>query len=79
MFSKRKPVTKDVQAGAVYQRSNDGRVVEVAKVVSVYDRDGITHVRFELGYQRPNRVDFEGLRVLALHAFSERYYAVAAA
>jgi hypothetical protein len=58
----------------MYARESNGRIVEVAKVVSVHDdRAGIPHVRFELSYQRPTRIDFEGLRMLALDVFAERY------
>lgn len=74
MFLKRKTPPGDIREGGVYQFERDGRVVEVAKVVSLYDdRDGIPHVRYELGYQRADRVDFEGTRVLALRTFAERY------
>lgn len=77
MFSKRKSSTREVREGTLYQRDFDGRVVEVAKIIDLYDdRAGIPHVRYELSYQRPTRVDFEGLRVLALQSFVERYYAV---
>ncbi len=79
MFSKRNSSPKDVREGTLYQRDFDGRVVEVAKVIKLYDdRAGIPHVRYELSYQRPTRVDFEGMRVLALQSFVERYYAVGA-
>lgn len=77
MFIKRKPSLDDIREGAIYRHERDGRVVEVAKVVSIYDdRDGIPHVRFELSYQRSMHTDFEGLRVLARKTFAERYHAV---
>lgn len=77
MFIKRKTSLDDIREGAVYQRERDGRVVEVAKVMSIYDdRAGIPHVRFELSYQRSTRTDYEGLRVLAREIFAERYRAV---
>ncbi len=74
MFIKRKPPPADIREGAMYARESNGRIVEVAKVVSLHDdRAGIPHVRFELSYQRPTRIDFEGLRTLALDVFAERY------
>lgn len=76
MFTKRKSSPDVIREGAVYQRKNDGRVVETAKVVALYDdRAGIPHVRFELSYQRATRTDFEGLRVLARDVFAELYHA----
>lgn len=76
MFIKRKSSSDDIREGAIYQHERDGRVVEVAKVVSIYDdRDGIPHVRFEMSYQRSTRSDYEGLRVLAREVFAERYRA----
>ncbi|MFQ5959658.1 MAG: hypothetical protein ACE5LF_09850 [Alphaproteobacteria bacterium] len=78
MFGRRNPSPKDVREGNLYQREYDGRVVEIAKVVELYgDRAGVPHVRYELSYQRPTRADFEGLRVLALQSFVERYHAAA--
>lgn len=74
MFTKRKTPQSEVCEGSIFHRESDGRVVEVAKVVAIYDdRAGIPHVRFELSYQRPMRTDFEGLRVLALEVFAQRY------
>lgn len=77
MFIKRKSLPEEIREGAVYQREHGGRVVEVAKVISLYDdRAGIPHVRFELSYQRSTRTDFEGMRVLAREIFAEMYHPV---
>jgi hypothetical protein len=54
--------------------------VEVAEVLFVGDDgSGIPHVRFQYSYRYSNREDEQGVRVLALKAFTRRFRPVEAA
>jgi hypothetical protein len=74
MFFWRNPTGESVREGAVYQRRHPNNFVERAEVVWVgKDPFGIPHVRYQVSYVRPDRRDHEGIRMLALSSFAERY------
>ncbi len=74
LLKKRNPDVGDVKVGAVYQKAHQGSIVETATVLSVgADSFGIPHVRFQVRFERPNRMFLEDARVLALETFTENY------
>ena len=67
---------KDIEIcpGSLYRHTSKGQVVETAKVIAVGpDKQGITHVRFEVSVIRPSSRFFNDSRLLALNSFSQRY------
>ena len=64
----------EVRAGAVFNRFNNARILETARVVSVEDfESGIPHVRYDCCLRREDRVFENGPRILALPIFLERF------
>ena len=62
----------DVTTGALYGRSDGGKVVETARVLSIsFDVAGIPHVRFSLHHERSEASD--ELRILCLRSFQEQF------
>jgi len=65
----------EVRPGELYRRSKGKRMTELATVLELrQDPFGITHVRFDLAFERPDAGRFEGgTRILALRAFIATY------
>jgi len=77
----RDKIPMNILPGSVFERSHgEFNSVEVAEVIWVGDDVlGIPHVRFQFSYRYSNREEGQGVRILALKAFAERFRPVAAA
>lgn len=74
MFFARKRALSEVEAGTVYFRDGTGQAVEYAEVVEIApDGMGISHVRYRVTHANGTRAISDGLRVLALSCFAERF------
>ena len=74
MLFKRRKVTESVCEGSVFERVYSTNTVEQAEVLWVgNDSVGIPHVRFNMSYLRAQRREPQGMRILALDCFAERY------
>ena len=64
-----------IRAGSTFRRIRRDRMVETAKISSVYaDSAGIPHVRFEVVFHNASRAAVrEGPRVLAVKTFIEMF------
>ena len=71
----------DLRPGSVFERVHDAsNSSEVAEVVSLADDVfGIPHVRFQMSYRCSDRKEDQGVRVLAVQAFAERFRSTSAA
>ena len=71
----------DIRPGSVFERVHDAyNSIEVAKVVLLADDFfGIPHVRFQVSYRYSDREEGQGVRVLAVKAFAERFRPTSAA
>ena len=78
MHFKRRDLTEGICAGNVFERVYATNTVEQAEVVWVgNDCAGIPHVRFEVSYLRSRIREPQGMRILALACFAERYVRLA--
>ncbi len=78
MFFKRRKIDQQVTEGGVYERVHPTNTVEEAEVLWVgKDAAGIPHVRFRMSYLRPHGREPQGMRILALACFAERYHRLA--
>ena len=78
MFFKRRKVNECVHEGSVFERVHSTNMVEQAEVLWVgNDAAGIPHVRFRMSYLRARRIEPQGMRMLALACFAERYQRLA--
>ena len=74
MLFKRRKLNENVCAGSVFERVHSTNAVERAEVLWVgNDWAGIPHVRFEISYLRSHCRESQGMRILALASFAERY------
>ncbi len=74
MFFKRRKANQSVCEGSVFDRVHPTNTVEQAEVLWVgNDSVGIPHVRFKMSYLRAHRREPQGMRILALDCFAERY------
>jgi len=74
MFFSRKRSDADLETGSLHVREVGGRAIEQAEVVDVSpDGMGIPHVRFRITHIKNSRSVCDGLRVLAVSCFRERY------
>jgi len=74
MFFRRRMTCDEVKEGAVYRRLHRHNLVEQAEVVWIgTDHFGIPHVRYEVSFIGPDHAEADGVRMLALQSFAERY------
>ena len=66
---------EDVIPGSRYRRVHPDDLVEMAEVEAINnDSYGIPHVKFKVSFCRPNRFSYdEGIRMLSLKTFADRY------
>lgn len=74
MFFSRKRVGTEFEAGTFHVREVGGRAVERAEVLEISpDGMGIPHVRYRVTHLKDSRTVPDGLRILALSCFAERF------
>ena len=74
MLFKRRKLNESVCAGSVFEPAHSTNPVEQAEVPWVGDDcTGIPHVRFEMSDLRFQSREPQGVRILALACFAERY------
>jgi len=74
-FFNREKNTEFVIPGSRFRRVHPDEMVEMAEVEAVNtDPYGIPHVKFKVSFCRPNRYSYdEGIRMLSLKTFADRY------
>ena len=78
MLFKRRNLNESVYPGSVFERVHSTNTVEQAEVLWVgNDCAGIPHVRFEISSLRSHSREPQGMRILALACFAERYVRLA--
>ena len=75
MFFQRGKNIEYVRPGSRFRRVHPDDLIETAEVESVgTDPYGIPHVKFKVSFCRPNRFSYdEGVRMLSLRTFADRY------
>ncbi|SLN53316.1 hypothetical protein [Oceanibacterium hippocampi] len=70
----RRSKAEDVTEGAVFERHCASNFIETAKVVWIgKDSTGIPHVRYETALMGQGRFEPQGIRILALKSFADRF------
>ena len=78
MFFKRRKSNVNVCEGGVFERVHSTNTAEQAEVLWIgNDSAGIPHVRFNMSYRCAHRREPQGIRILALACFAERYQRLA--
>lgn len=74
-FFNRERNTEFVIPGSRFRRVHADDMIEMAEVEAVNtDPYGIPHVKFKVSFCRPNRFSYdEGVRMLSLQTFADRY------